>query len=480
MKTNLSKGALYLSASSIILMAAGYAVNIFLGRYLGPAEYGTYGVVIALMTAVNLMQTAGLPQAVAKYIAEDETNAEKILKTGFFLQIISTLIIVPLFFLIATPLAALLNDTSLITYLQLTALIFPFYGIFALYTGFYNGLHNFKKQAYLNGAYGITKVITVLGFVPFFHLYGVIIGFIISPLLAMIAGFHLPKVSTKAFPYKKLLLFSLPLIAFAIFANLMQSIDLFFIKALLHDEASAGFYTAGQNVARIPFFVVTALAAVLFPGISRSVKQNLPEQTKNLIRKALRLSLLILLPSITLLVATSTQITQLLYSSTYAPAAEPLRILLIGGGFFTLFTIFTFILSGAGSPTQSSILAGAGVLLSAFFCMFLIPMYGMSGAAYATMLSALFIMVIAGILVYNKFKVLFSLRMFANVFFAATSIGIIMQFMPTTPLLLPIAYLFLFCLYVFLLIILRELTNEDLNLVRSVLPKTIANKIKRV
>ena len=93
MATSIKKGLVYLTISSGIFVVAGYVVNLWLGRFLGPVNYGIYGVVISLMTMVNLVQSAGLPNAVSKYIAEDESNAEGILAKGLTLQIVATITI---------------------------------------------------------------------------------------------------------------------------------------------------------------------------------------------------------------------------------------------------------------------------------------------------------------------------------------------------------------------------------------------------
>ena len=93
MATSIKKGLVYLSVSSGIFVVAGYVVNLWLGRFLGPVNYGIYGVVISLMSMVNILQSAGMPQAVSKFIAEDDRNADGILATGLTLQIVATIII---------------------------------------------------------------------------------------------------------------------------------------------------------------------------------------------------------------------------------------------------------------------------------------------------------------------------------------------------------------------------------------------------
>ena len=470
MKTNLKEGTVYLSIASLVFIATGYLINISLGRILGPSLYGIYGVIISLMTAINLTQTAGLPQAIAKFVAEDEKNADGVLKSGLALQVTSTLIASIIFFLFAKPIALLLKDTSLIPYLQLSAVVFPLYGIYSVYLNYYNGLHFFKRQAAMGIGYALIKVIAVLGLVYVFHVYGAILGFIISPLIALFIGIHIPRVKNR-FPYKRLIFFSLPLIGVAIFSNLLQSIDLFFVKAILHINMFTGYYTANQNIAEIPFYGVVAIASVLFPSISRHVSRNLVRETKLLIRNSLRITLLILLPSVLLISATSLSILQLLFSSTFSQGAESLAILTIGNFFFTLFIILTTIISGSGSPGKSSILAGIGVILSAIFCILFTPHFGLNGAAWATTVASFFVMIGAGIIVYRKFGVLFDIKSSCKIFIASLVIYGIARVIVLPVMLLPVLYLFLFGIYGGLLFVMKEITEEDVSLIRSLIPK---------
>lgn len=476
MNTSLKEGTIYLTGASLFFILSGYLINIILGRYLGPAAYGIYGVIISLMTAINLTQTAGLPQAVAKFVAEDELKGDTVLKSGLIIQVISTLCTSILFFFLAFPIAKLLKDVTLVPYLQTVAAVFPLYGIYSLYLNYYNGLHHFKTQAFMGILYSFIKLIAVILLVYFFHVYGAIFGFIIAPFLALIFWLHIPKKATNQFPYKKLILFSLPLIGMAIFSNLLQSIDLFFVKALLHVNKLTGFYTANQNIAEIPYYGVIAVASVLFPSISRHVSQNLAEKTKNLISKSLRFTTLIILPSILIISATSLDVLRLLFSSSYSQGADSLSILAIGNGFFTLFIILTTIISGAGSPLKSSLLAGVGVILSSLFCLWLIPLFSISGAAVATTIAAFIVMVGAAIIVYRKFNVLFSVKSTIKILAASLIIYFIARIIVLPLLLLPLWYVVLFGIYIGLLFILKEITQEDIQLAKSLMPGWIVKK----
>jgi stage V sporulation protein B len=475
-KSTFTQGTIYITISTIVFVASSYLINIILGRLLGPAAYGIYGVVIALMTAINLTQTSGLPLAVAKFIADNEKSSDSVLKSALTLQFISTIIASVVFFVFARTLAAVLNDLDLVPYIQMSAAVFPLYGIYSIYTNYYNGLHDFKTQALMTIVYSVAKFLLVLVLVYFLHVYGAILGFVLSPLIVLLFWFKIPNIKTKSFSYRKLISFSLPLIGLAIFSTLLQSIDLLFIKSILTSDKATGYYTASQNISRIPFYAITALASVLFPSIAKSVSHKLEEQTKKLIVGSIRFTLIILLPTVLIISATSAQVMELFYSPSYLPGALALSILVIGGGFFTLFTILSTIISSAGFPYKVFWLSATGVFLSSIFCYFLIPKFGIEGAAFATTLATITITIWSALVVYNKFKVLIQIKNLLRILFASLIIYFL-AFIIIVPLyLLPFYYILLYGAYILILIYTKEINTNDILLVKTLMPTWLRRK----
>ena len=52
-------------------MVSGYAVNVGLARLLGPADFGTFNVVMSLLLVVQLFVITGIPIALQKFVAEN-------------------------------------------------------------------------------------------------------------------------------------------------------------------------------------------------------------------------------------------------------------------------------------------------------------------------------------------------------------------------------------------------------------------------
>lgn len=467
MTHSITKSTILLTVSSFIFVVTSYVTSLWLGRYLGPAAYGIYGVIITIMTAINLTQNSGVPQSIAKHIAENENKVDQILKSGLIIQLISTSISTIGLFLLAAPLAAFLNDLSLVYYIQASCLILPFYGVYALYLNFFNGLHSFGKQALLGIIYAIAKMLFIIVLVYTMGIYGAILGFILAPIAALVYGFKLPNLKVRFFPIKPILLFSIPLVGFAIMSNLMQSIDLIFVKSILNSDTYAGYYTAAQNISKIPFYGVIAIASVIFPSISRSISQNNMPQAKTFIYKSLRISFIILLPLTLLISATSKELTFLLYSSAYLPAAQPLSILVVGVSFVAVFTILATILSSIGKPVLAFNYSLCGVVLIIFFCYLFIPQFGINGAAIATTVGSLIMVFVAAITIYSKLRSLYSLKSFMKILLASFIIYILAMFIHLPYIFVPVLYLFLFCFYIYLLYVLNEFSTREVTYVTS-------------
>ncbi len=472
-----TKGAVSLTISSFVFLVTGYILNLWLGRFFGPSTYGIYGVIISLMTAVNIIQTAGLPQATSKFIASEKYPSDEVLRASLWLQVISTLLITLLFFLLAKPLALILHDQSLIGYIRASSLILPLYSLYSLYIGYYNGLHNFKKQAFIYNAYNISKLVLVIGLVYVFNIYGAILGFILSPIVALLFGFHLPKsIKVEKSIYRSLILFSLPLIAFSILSTLQLSIDLFFVKSLLHDNLSAGLYTASQNIARIPYFALSSFALILLPIVAKSVHADSPGETGKKIREKLRYLFLLLIPGTILIAITSSDILQLLFSREYITAGPSLSYLAIGIGFLALFNVLTNIIIAAEKPFLTVILSGSGVIISSIFCYLLIPHFGINGAGMGTAIGAAITTLSALFIVTRRFPSSIDWNSIFKISIATFTMYCANLGLHFSPNFLPLTYIILLLLYCVILYILGEINKEDISVLRNMLPKYAAVK----
>jgi stage V sporulation protein B len=457
---------IYLTLSSIVFMISSYLMNIFLGRFLGPEAYGKYGIIITIISIIGLIQTNSLPLTVSKLISENHQSFRTSLNLGLKYQTYMSLIFMTILYFISPLIGTILKDSSLVDLLRFSIIIIPINGFFTVFTGFYNGLRSYKNQAFLGIVYSLAKSILGITLTYFLFLEGILTAFIIAPLLSVLLFArdidYKSLVPTKRdltdFPY---FTYTINLTLFALFSNIFLFIDIFFIQFLSTQKEMVGYYTANQNIARIPFFALNAFSAVLFPSITKNVSLKLHQNSRVVIHRALRSLLLVLAPIVLLISLSSAELLRYLYSDVYLAGAASLSVLVYGMGFLTLFILFANIINGRGKPIISLYIAVIGVLLTGLLCWILIPRYELVGAAFATTIGVFASMSLAAGIVYRQFTALISIIKLLRIGLACFVMFLVNLLISLPTILLPIQYITLFATYIFTLFLLGELNHSD-------------------
>ena len=101
----LAIGSAFLILSKVIFLISGYAVNILAARILGPSSYGIVGIIISIMTLMNIFFLTGFPRATSKYLSENKKWDKNLIKKAKKLQIIF-LTISTIIYILISPLIA--------------------------------------------------------------------------------------------------------------------------------------------------------------------------------------------------------------------------------------------------------------------------------------------------------------------------------------------------------------------------------------
>jgi stage V sporulation protein B len=471
----MAKGTFYLMIANGLFALVGFIINFWLGRYMGPAEYGVFGVVLSLMTTVNLFMTSGIPRSASKYIAEDHAKTGYIIKEANRIQMVFCVLIFTLYLGLAGVIANWFNDSSLTPYIRISALAIPAYSFFSIYNGGYlNGLRKFSRQAVSITVVSLTKIAaTFLLVLLGLKVKGAIVGYILAAIIGSVLTWRLlgpVEKSRNNFNWRKLVGFSIPAIVFAVAFYLLMSIGLFAVKAMLSDNAEVGYYTAANNIASILYFLFAGLATSILPSISRSTSANDAMLTRSYIRQSMRYMVMLLIPLVLLLSATSTDLLTLVYSSRYIEAASPMSILVFGLGLLSIFFVLTNIIMGSGKPLVIMLMSLVLVGIDTGLNIFLVPRYGLVGAAWATTITGLLGMSVAAIYVFWQFKVLISAKSLGRICLSSVVIYIIALQLSLLPFWLPLIYIGLFILYAGILWLTKELNREDLKTLRKIVP----------
>ena len=64
--SKLVRSFLIINLSEIIFVLSGYFIHAYLGRLFNPADYGRYGLIVALATMTIVFIGDGIPKALSK------------------------------------------------------------------------------------------------------------------------------------------------------------------------------------------------------------------------------------------------------------------------------------------------------------------------------------------------------------------------------------------------------------------------------
>lgn len=491
MKQNLAKSTLWLIVSELIFNLSGYVIHSSMGRILGPADYGRYGLVVTLTTMVIILIGNGIPTAMAKYISEIfETNPRMVLvikRKALILQALIIGSITIIFFFSAPLISKILGDETLTPLFRISTLIIPAFAAASFYFSFYTALHKFNVQSILKTLRSILKVVAIVGLAYFFGVPGSIVGYAAAAISVFVIAFALDqliytksiKKTAKAqdlslqsdFEAKKLLNYAWQVIIFFLAYELLISIDLYMVKGILHDDYLTGIYNASLTVGRIPYYVFYALTIMLLPVVSKSTAQNDHEQTNAVIGQSMRLMTILLIPSVILMSQFSAPIIRLFYSAKYIEAAVPMAILAYGVGFLTIFYVMSFVLNGAGKTKIPMWISIFGFILNAVLNYIFIKSNGLNGSAIATTITSFIVMLAILYYIQRDFGTLITFKSLSKMLFAGALMFFASTFFSQGQLIFLVWCVILLAFYMLILIAFKEVTAKDWQYLLSIVSK---------
>jgi O-antigen/teichoic acid export membrane protein len=259
----------------------------------------------------------------------------------------------------------------------------------------------------------------------------------------------------------------LPIVVISLLDQITLALDLWTVKRLMEPEV-AGFYGASRVLIVALFAIVGGLGQAWFPAMCYELGRGERERAKALLREVMRVLTVGLLPFAVIVWVTAKPLTVLLFSQKFAPAAEPLRLLVIGASLFVLMGFMRGALIADNEFKLPVVIAAVMTALDFALCYALIPRYGMVGGAMATVLTGGFGAVVTGLLTHAWFGAFFPTGTLVRATVASLAIGAVAVFWKTSGLMLPLQYLLLAAIYTGLLVLLGELTSSDWQVLRVV------------
>lgn len=382
----LASGMVHVFTADFLMVPTGLLTVAFLTRQFGPEGYGLFALAASLVAGIEWGLSSLLSRLTVHAVSETrkwEPVAASMLRWQFALGGIAMLLL----WLAAAPLAALLDEPALATYLTLFAVDIPLFLLAQAHRNILTGLGHFHARAMAGAGRWMTRLLLIVILVECgLSIPGAIAGTMgASVVELLIARFYVRPGFTMraALSDQPLCQAALPLVLSAVALSCFTKLDLFALKMLGGSAAQAGVYAAAQNLAILPGIFAHAFSPLLLSTVNRAIRQGDVAQARALGRHAIRL-VFILFPFVGLLAGAAPHIVLWAFGPSFASASIPMVILIIGAAALALIAVTTAILTAAGRTSWVFGLTGPLVPAAIGGHLLMIPTFGLHGAAIVT------------------------------------------------------------------------------------------------
>lgn len=380
----------WLIFESIIRIVISLAVGILLIRYLGPGQFGKLSYAfsfVGLFTAIALL---GLDSIVVREVVSAPGRSDELLGTAFWLKIPGSILAISII-AVAVHITNNSREEQVLIYIISSGLIFRSFGVIDLY--FQATVQSRQVVTAQLAKLFISSVVKLaliwfqaplLWFACAAAFDGVVfsIGLVINYLRV---GKSIALWRYKAHTARNLMRDSWPLIFSGIAITIYMKIDQVMIREML-DAKAVGHYAAAARLSEALYFVPVALASSLFPAIVNSRKTSHElyfQRLQKFYNMMVILAVAIALPATIL----SDWLVVLLFGDAYLQSGAILALHVWAGIFVFVGVVDGKVLAAENLQIIHMIRTAIGCFANIALNLLLIPLYGIQGAAFSTVIS---------------------------------------------------------------------------------------------
>ncbi|MFC0298676.1 flippase [Geobacillus jurassicus] len=362
-------------------------------RLYGAEAFGQYTYAFTLVTFVTIFAVAGLDNGLIYYIP-------KVGNKYVTLSIIVSTVLSIIFILI----------TSLFVKDQFVKLMLPLVLLFALeqiFFSIYRAEGKIREFYIFNGF--ISMLMRILLIVLFYFIFGsnvenIALAVYISLMFSVLVYFYQNKSSFKKFSYNKnFLKYSFPLVIASIAGTIMDKIDIIMLGMML-TKKEVGIYQITVQITNMIAMYLLIFNTVFAPKISQLYHSHKIQELRRIYILSTRVLGLFSLITIIGLIGLSKYILEL-FGQEFIEGQVALIFRGIGQFINVAVGSVWIMLSMTGKPKLHVYGNLFACLINIGLNYLLIPIYGISGAAFASMIALSFVNILGYILVCREFRV---------------------------------------------------------------------------
>lgn len=404
----IASGTARVFLADVLVLPTGLVITVFLTRRLGPELYGLLALVMILVSWVESIITSIFGRATIKFVGGAE-DWRPVGATVVRLYLMSGVGAMFLLWILATPIATLLNEPGLVACLYLLAFDIPLFSLACAHRNILVGTGGFQQRALVSAGRWIVRLVLIVLLVELgLSVSGAILGSVGASLAELvIARFYVrPSLFRRSnFPIRQVWGFAVPLFLSTLSLLFYSKLDLFALKVLRGTTAQVGIYGAARNLVRLPSIFAFSFSPILLSTLSRMLRDGESHPAREMGRHAMRL-VIMLLPLAGLAAGAALEIVGLIFGPLFLPAAPLLARLIFGAMALVMISVSAAILTAADKPGLTFAVTGPMLPLAIAGHWILIPRLGSVGASLVTTVVAGLGAIVAVLLVYRVWRIL--------------------------------------------------------------------------
>ncbi len=372
-------------SSLIGLSIIGYLSTMYFAHVLGPAILGSYFLFLAYYGIFDLIGDGGFGGAAVKRISEGREQ-EQYFSSFVFLRVLLLVVSIGVFVLVF-PYFVDLTSSGLFWWLILALII----GTFASFAA--NGIYGTGKagisqmSGFLNTLVRI--LVQVIAAFLGYAVAGLVGGFIVGMTVGLIINYRFLSLHLVRFTrqhLKNLFTFSFWIFLASSGSMVFTYADTILIGYFMAN-ADVGIYRIAFQLTAVAAFTTGSLHYVLYPRVSNWHATGEIEKAESALSRAFTYSLLLAIPVVAGGFILGDQLLYYLYGAGFESGTAALFILLLVQVANIFMYLQTMCLNAFDKPKKSFIATAIAACLNIGLNLALIPLFGINGAAIATLVS---------------------------------------------------------------------------------------------
>lgn len=388
MNSKIIKNASWLFSGQAIGRALRAILIVFAARTLGTSEWGVFSYALSLAAAFTVFSDIGINALLVREGSRDSSLRSKYLSTGLAIKLI-LLSGISIFALLAKDIIVRIPEAAI-----LIPLIIAIFVIDSL-RDFVSALARSFERMDIEAK---GQIITNMGIVGFGLLFlylnptsaSLASGYVVGTLLGLIAVFvplrsyfrGLVKEFSRGL-IKEIIVSAWPFGLVSLMGVIMINTDILVLGSV-GSASDVGLYAAAQKPVQLLYLIPSILAAAFFPTLSREAGEN--AKFRDTLEKGLKSAYFFAIPMALGGALAAEPVMRLVYGPDFISSAPSFIFLSLTFLFVFPSVFFTNALFAKNSQRSFYGLLLIGVLVNVFLDIILIPCFGITGCAIATLI----------------------------------------------------------------------------------------------